>query len=277
METIHIFDEFIDKDLNGSDPQILHQKRTKLEPFIYDILKIKYYTIFDTFWKKNTVQKDTNKSIVIIERRIHPNLSFLIRNMFYYARDWSITIICSDINFSYLKTILTNNSENVILLPLFEGSPEKDIAIEEYNTLLKSSSFYNLLSYEHLLIVQTDTYLRRKIDETIFNYDYVASYFAWDKTSCGGGMSFRKRSSMIDICDTFKKEIIMEDCFINEGVKELGYTMPDYKDGINYICESCYSENPFGLHQWWTFYSIKSDPYLVFLKNYLELEILKDE
>ena len=110
MESIHIFDEFIDKDLNGSDPQILHQKRTKLEPFIYDILKIKYYNIFDTFWKKNTVQKDTNKSIVIIERRIHPNLSFLIRNMFYYARDWSITIICSDINFSYLKTILTNNN-----------------------------------------------------------------------------------------------------------------------------------------------------------------------
>ena len=276
MDTIHIFDEFIDKDLNGSDPQILHEKRTRLEPFIYDILKTKYYSIFDTFWKNNSIKKNTNKSIVIIERRIHSNLAFLIRNMFYYARDWSMTIICSDTNFSYLKTILTNNSDNVILIPLFEGNPNRDIAINEYNSLLKSSYFYNLLPFEHLLIVQTDTYLRRKIDETIFNYDYVASYFAWDKTSCGGGMSYRKRSSMITICDNFKKEISIEDCFINEGVKMLGYTIPDYKDGLNYICESFYSENPFGLHQWWTFYSIKSDPYLIFFNKYLELEILKE-
>jgi hypothetical protein len=276
MDTIHIFDEFIDKDLNGSNPQILHEKRTKIEPFIYDILKTKYYSIFDTFWKNNSIKKNTNKSIVIIERRIHPNLSFLIRNMFYYARDWSMTIICSDVNFSYLKTVLTNNSDNVILLPLFEGNPNRDIAINEYNNLLKSSYFYRLLPFEHLFIVQTDTYLRRKIDENILNYDYVASFFAWDKTSCGGGMSYRKRSSMISICDKFKKEISIEDCYINEGVKMLGYTIPKYEDGLNYICESCYSENPFGLHQWWTFYSIKSDPYLIFFNKYLELEILKD-
>jgi hypothetical protein len=276
MDTIHIFDEFIDKDLNGSNPEILHKKRTSIEPFIYDILKTKYYSIFDTFWKNNSIKKNTNKSIVIIERRIHPNLAFLIRNMFYYARDWSMTIICSDVNFSYLKTVLTNNSDNVILLPLFEGNPNRDIAINEYNNLLKSSYFYRLLPFEHLFIVQTDTYLRRKIDESILNYDYVASFFAWDKTSCGGGMSYRKRSSMISICDKFKKEISIEDCFINEGVKMLGYTIPDYKDGLNYICESCYSENPFGLHQWWTFYSIKSDPYLIFFNKYLELEILKD-
>lgn len=276
MDTIHIFDEFIDKDLNGSNPQILHEKRTKIEPFIYDILKTKYYSIFDTFWKNNSIKKNTNKSIVIIERRIHPNLAFLIRNMFYYARDWSMTIICSDVNFSYLKTVLTNNSDNVILLPLFEGNPNRDIAINEYNNLLKSSYFYRLLPFEHLFIVQTDTYLRRKIDENILNYDYVASFFAWDKTSCGGGMSYRKRSSMISICDKFKKEISIEDCFINEGVKMLGYKIPDYKDGLNYICESCYSENPFGLHQWWTFYSIKSDPYLIFFNKYLELEILKE-
>jgi hypothetical protein len=276
MDTIHIFDEFIDKDLNGSNPEILHKKRTSIEPFIYDILKTKYYSIFDTFWKNNSIKKNTNKSIVIIERRIHPNLAFLIRNMFYYARDWSMTIICSDVNFSYLKTVLTNNSDNVILLPLFEGNPNRDIAINEYNNLLKSSYFYRLLPFEHLFIVQTDTYLRRKIDESILNYDYVASFFAWDKTSCGGGMSYRKRSSMISICDKFKKEISIEDCFINEGVKMLGYKIPDYKDGLNYICESCYSENPFGLHQWWTFYSIKSDPYLIFFNKYLELEILKD-
>jgi len=44
METIHMFNEFINKEDNDTTR---HEKRTKLEPLIFDILKVKYYTIFD--------------------------------------------------------------------------------------------------------------------------------------------------------------------------------------------------------------------------------------
>ena len=91
METIDIFDNTMNDH---------HTKRLRLEPLIFDILKIKYYTLFDTFWKENTIIRKTDRSIIIVERRIHENLAFILRNVFYYARDWAITIFCSDINYN---------------------------------------------------------------------------------------------------------------------------------------------------------------------------------
>lgn len=257
-----MFDEF----LGEATPETIHDKRIKLEPLIFDVLKQKYYSIFDKFWKYNTIIKNTNKSIVIIERRIHENLPFLLRNMFYYARDWAITVVCSDKNFRYVKTICTNNMNNVSILPLFNGNPNRVQGIQEYNDILKSEEFYQSLSYEHLFIVQTDTYLRKPIDETMFEYDYVAAPWAWDETSAGGGMSYRKRSTMIDICNNFKKNIPMEDAFINEGIKEMGYKMPVFMKGITYIAESCHYDDVMGVHQWWTFLNPDDD----FSKDILE-------
>ena len=245
METIHIFDEFPGENTLEN----IHEKRMKLEPLIYDILKRKYFRLFEEYWRNNTIKKDSNESIVIVERRIHPNLAFLLRNMFYYARDWSITIICSDNNYNYIKTICTNNKDNVNILALFNGNPSREVAINEYNSLLKDYTFYEKLIYEHLFFVQTDTYLRKPIDESMFNYDYVAAPWSWDETSAGGGMSYRKRSAMIDICKNFKGDYNMEDGFINNGIKVLGYKMPEFMDGIQYVVESCYYDDPMGVHQ----------------------------
>lgn len=253
MQTIHIYDEFL-HDYKDVTDEIRHNKRVKLESLIFDILKQKYYTMHDEFWKTHTLQKNTNKSIVLIERRIHENLAFVIRNMAYYARDWSITIVCSDINYAYCKTIATNNANNIILLPLFEGNPNRDIARNEYNTLLKSAEFYKSLPFEHIFIVQTDSYLRKPIDESMFTYDLVAAPLSWDETSVGGGMSYRKRSSMINVCEKFLYDAEGEDCFICEGVKLMNYSIPDIYKGIEYIAESIFVEDPMGTHQWWTYY-----------------------
>ena len=100
METIHIFDEFPGK----LTTEQRHQKRTRLEPLVFDILKQKYWTPIDIFWQTHKVPSeiDANKCIVIVERRIHENLAFLIRNVAYFAPTWAITIICSDINLNIL-------------------------------------------------------------------------------------------------------------------------------------------------------------------------------
>jgi hypothetical protein len=273
METIHIFDEFINKEDNDTTR---HEKRIKLEPLIFDILKVKYYNIFDTFWKNNSVIKNTNKSIVIIERRIHENLAFLLRNMFYYAPSWAITVICSDINYNYIKDICTNNLNNITIIPLLKENPEREIARIEYNNILKSYSFYENIPYEHIFIVEMDSYLRKPIDETIFQYDYVAAPYSWDETSSGGGMSYRKRSVMLNICKQYISDIPMQDCYALEGIKTLGYKMPEFMDGITYIAESCFYDDPMGVHQWWTFFRVEDEYAEEILKNYLELEILKE-
>ena len=266
METLCIFDEIHN----------LHDKRTKLEPLIFDILKNKYLNTFEEFWRAHSVIKDTNKSIVIVERRIHENLLFILRNVFYYAKSWAITVICSDINYNYVKTICTNNSDSVNIIPLFQGNPERDIARAEYNDLLKTSFFYEQIPYEHLFLVEMDSYLRKPIDETMFNYDYVAAPWAWDESSAGGGMSYRKRSVMLNMCKNFKSDTPMQDCYALEGIKALGYKMPCFESGLSYISESCYINNPMGVHQWWTFFTTNTEYSNEVFHNYLDLEILKD-
>ena len=270
MDSIELFSEYIKENNN---PEFLHKKRVHVEPLIFDILKVKYYNIFDKFWNENSIPRNTNKSIILVERRIHENLAFILRNMFYFARNWSITVVCSDINYNYLKTICGNNANKIRLLLLLEGNPDRDIARTEYNDLLKSKEFYEMLPFEHLFFVEMDTYLRKPIDESMFDYDYVAAPYNWDFSSAGGGMSYRKKSAILDICNRFTSKTPMQDCFINEGIKALGYKMPHYLDGMKYVCESCFYVDPMGVHQWWTFMDENVQHKELIFHNYLKLDI----
>ena len=68
METIHIFDEY-KKEYKSE--QTLHNKRTQIEPLIYDILKHKYFNVFEQFWRKNSIPTHSNKSIILIEDKLN--------------------------------------------------------------------------------------------------------------------------------------------------------------------------------------------------------------
>lgn len=272
MLTKHLFDEFQEGYETITD-ELRHKKRLTLEPLIYDILKSKYGTFFEKWWKTYTVPKDSAKTIVIIERRIHPNLWFLIRNACYFCKGWSVVFVCSKINLSYIQEILEHNKENCKYLVAFQDSPSREQAIQEYNTILKDANFYSALPSEHCLFLQTDTYLRKPFPDEILKYDYVASPFTWDETSAGGGISYRKRSLMIDICNRNKCNYENEDTFICQGVKELGYSLPEFMEGITYFVESCLYEDPIGIHQWWTFFNPSMEYADEIFKSLLELLI----
>lgn len=255
MTTLRIFDEF-PESFDEITAEIRHKKRLALEPFIYDILKTKYGRTLDAWWKKYTIPNHTqsDKTIVIIERRIHPNLWFLIRNFCYFCQGWSVLFVCSKTNIRYIQEILEHNRNNCMFMVAFSDSPDREKAIQEYNTLLKDANFYNTLPSENNLFIQTDTYLRKPIPNEILQYDYVASPFTWDNTSAGGGLSFRKRSAMIKICSQPNNAFETEDTFICNGVKENEMKMPEFMEGIQYFVESCLYEDPVGVHQWWTFF-----------------------
>jgi len=251
IETIHIFDEFSQAP-NELTPEQRHKKRMALDPMIYDILKHKYGKKLEEFWNSHTVPNETDSYLILVERRIHPNLAFVLQNAAYFARTWGIVLVCSDVNYEYCKTIC--GDKDVKLLPLFQGNPEPLIGKTEYNTLLKSASFYSSLPGEHHLFLQVDTYLRKAVPEHWKEFDHLAAPYEWDESSVGGGLSYRKKSSMITLCNTQTDTVCDEDAYICEGVKALGMKMPPFEDAVTYISESCIYEDPIGVHQWWTFF-----------------------
>ena len=265
MLTRHIFDEFTESALELTNER-RHQKRLRLEPLIYDILKARYLKPLEEFWNTYEIPMNSDKCVVLVERRIHENLYFNLRNMVYFARGWSMCIVCSDINLNYCKEISGHNKDRITFLPLFRGSPDGKTAKSEYNNLLKSAEFYSMLTAENLLFTQTDAYLRKHIPDNLITYDYVASPFSWNETMAGGGLSFRKRAVMIDICRKIGTKECDEDIYISSGVKQLAYKMPEIAEGITYFAESCILLEPdslyggaVGVHQWWTYFTNDMD------------------
>jgi hypothetical protein len=259
-ETPHIFDEFIDSNGESTKEEI-HRKRVSLEPLVFGILKRKYGDLFRNAFQSYKRPEKSDKCVLIIERRIHENLEFILHNVAYYANGWNIAILCSDINIRYIRAILGDRRPEITVLQVFSGSPDRDTARSEYNSLLKSAEFYESLptKWNHLLTVQMDSYLRRVIPDSITQYDFIASISSWDTTNMSGGMTYRRRQTMIDVCNRYtpvNKEALDEDDYIFKGTQHLGYSIPSYDIAKNLIVESHFPlENIdfFGLHQWWTF------------------------
>ena len=269
---MEIFSDF-PKGLGKMTDEEKHEKRLVMEERIFGALKDKYLNYLRSWWLTYRVPKVSDKSIVIVERRIHPNLEFILYNAAYYARDWAITIVCSDINIDYIRSLLGPNIDSVSLIQMFEGNPEPAVGKNEYNYLLQSSEFYEAMTSENLLMMEMDTYLRKPIASEILKYDYVAAPYSWDNSSSGGGLSFRKRSAMLAICSTFTDLCHAQDIYALKGMQSLGYIIPPYDEAIHYFCESCYYKDPVGFHQWWTFFTINNDDAETIFHTYMTLEL----
>lgn len=252
IDTIHMFDEFSQSPDELSKEQ-RHKKRLSLEPLVYGALTRKYGAFLKKFWDNHTVPSDTNKRIILVERRIHPNLAFCLYNAGYYGRDWGLTIVCSDTNFEYCKAIV-GEKETVQILPFFQGIGTPEQGKQEYNSLLQSETFYNLFTEDNLCIMETDCYFRRKIPDWVLEYDLVGCPYDWDESMAGGGLSFRNRKAMLKICSTVSEKLGAQDVYLWKGAQELGFRLPSFEKTSTELTESIFSLNPFGVHQWWTFF-----------------------
>jgi hypothetical protein len=251
IETIHIFDEF-SQSPNELTLEKRHLKRMALDPLIYDILKHKYGRQLESFWKDYSLPTTTDSYLIFVERRLHPNLAFVLQNAAYFARGWGIVLVCSDMNYEYCKEVC--KGKDVDIRPLFQGNPEPSTGKLEFNTLLKSKEFYESLPGDYHLFLEVDCYIRKQIPEEWKLYDFVAAPYEWDEAAIGGGFFFRKKSASIRVCEKYKDDVWAVDTYMYKGGRQLGFKIPSFETGITYISESCIYEDPIGVHQWWTFF-----------------------
>ena len=270
--TIHIFDEFDFPDKHLTD-SILAKKRYEMEKIIFSILKTRYGTLLHNFWKSYNPPKISTKQIVIIERRIHENLEFILHNCAWAGRDgnWSLAIVCSDINLNYVKSIVGEKSVQII--PYFQGNPSSEKGKEEYNQLLQTKEFYNWFTADNLCLVEMDCYFLKPIPESVTSCDFIASPYAWQMDTAGGGLSFRKRKTMIDICEKITEKYPCQDVYISDGIVKLGYSMPPVLYSKEICAESILYCDPVGVHQWWTFFNPQLEGAIEIFERFMKIDI----
>lgn len=272
--TITIFDEFPLPVEALSDSE-RHRKRTELERMIFTILKLQYGKVFGDFWQSYSLPVRSTKQIVIVERRIHENLEFILQNCAWAGSEggWSLAVVCSDLNKRYVESILGPKVEQVQLVPWFKGNPDPATGKREYNTLLQTAEFYELFQADTLCLVEMDCYFRKPIPEIVTTCDFIAAPYAWAQGEAGGGLSFRNRRAMATICRRGFDILPAQDVFASRAMKEVGFTTPPLLFTKDIISESIHDCDPIGVHQWWTFFNPSREDASEIFERFMKIDI----
>jgi hypothetical protein len=230
--------------------------RRTLEVDVFRRLREKYQSMLDSFWSTAAFPTKSKKTVLFIERRIHPNTDFVLKNMMYFCPGFSLTVVCSRENESQIREILgpAHEATTHFIVPFDTNSPDLKTGYEDYNRLLTSADFWRQIDAEFILTSQTDNYLRHKLPPILDSLDYCAAYWGWKPHLVGGGgLTWRRRDAVIRMCEMRPNSGLAEDCFFSEMCCYMGAEVLEYEDGREIFCESYLPDDPVGVHQWWTY------------------------
>lgn len=244
----------------SEEPLALHEYRTQLEPYVYMHLIEKYGTMLQAHWEHYIPPTKSNYAAVIVERRIHPNFRFILQNIAWAAPYMSVYIFCSDVNKAFIHAILGDKKDNFRIIEAFIGNPSRTEAIKDYNNLLTMSTFYETIDANYMLTVQMDNIIRKKLPLSIFTGDYWGNPWFWDKLQAGGGgATIRRVSYMIDLCKKYRPDIsIQNESNEDSWISDKTITFPSIETRTEFSMESVPADDPYILHQFWTF----ANPYI---------------
>lgn len=200
---------------------------------------------------------------VIVEPRKHAALSLVLSNFNKNLNDkWKFLIYHGNLNGDYIREIITSNKmeSRCIMISLNIDN----LTINDYNRLLYSHFFYQNIDTDYFLIFQTDTLISSKYKNNIYaflDYDYVGAPWRNLNKVGNGGLSFRKKSKMIEMIQKggyIKKdgEFHYEDRFFTNTTGDnidITLNIPTVEAAKQFSVETIFSDNSFGLHKPWNY------------------------
>jgi hypothetical protein len=199
-----------------------------------------------------TNNKSYKYTAVIVEPREHKALKYVLNNFLENLNnDWCILIMHGNLNEAFVNNIINNDLILNKSRILKHNLKVDNLTIDEYNKLLKSIEFHNLILTKMFLVFQTDTIICNKFKDNIYNfmnYDYVGA--PWYNGNVGnGGLSLRRKSKMIEIINKCPMNTENEDLFFSFGCDKVDVYKPTFEDAKNFSIEHIYSQNSFGIHK----------------------------
>lgn len=198
------------------------------------------------------IYENTDYTAVIVESRKHKDLETILKMVMYFLNEsdsdikWGLKLFHGEYNKQFVENI-TKKWNNVNLENMNVG----DLSVFEYGKLLKSSSFWKSIDSENILVFQTDSSLLKFGIDKFISYIYVGA--PWIKPKEGklvgnGGLSFRKKSKMLEITNSYlNSDIEMEDIYFCKYLKE--EELPDIEIAKQFSVEDVEYDNPLGIHQ----------------------------
>ncbi len=233
---------------------------------IYLILIIIILIILLLIKNNKNKNKFTNSNYkytaVIIEPREHKALKYVLNNFLENLNeDWVFIIMHGNLNETYVDNIINNDLSKYKYRISKHNLKVDNLTAFDYNNLLKSLKFYELIPTETFLIFQTDSIICSKFKDNInkfMNYDYVGAPWASDGNVGNGGLSLRKKSKMIEIINKCPKFRIPDDPYNNENGEDVYFSYacegvslnkPSLEEAKLFSIEQVYSSNSFGIHK----------------------------
>jgi hypothetical protein len=260
-----------------------HTFRMILEKPIFDKLRELYMSKLKETWiAGNGFSNNPKHTIFIYETRCHENLEFLIYNLYYFtrSRSWAVLFYCTAEVESYIRSTVGPLADTIQFTPIpsvFSSTDSNDSHGENrniYNDMMLSMEFWQSLSdrsISHILVAQTDCYLRKPLVIDVDAYDYIPAPWAWAPNSPGGGgLTIRRVQKALDIHKRFPELACGqgEDFWFSEGIVKVGGTVDNFL-----FAESYMNPDAVGVHQWWTFVADMDDIKLDVFEKYMELEV----
>ena len=195
---------------------------------------------------------------IIVEPRTHPALNFVLKNVNkHLSYEWDIIVVHGNKNKEYVEKIVANISPRIKLHNLNIDN----LTVADYNKLLTSRSFYDIIPTEMFLVFQTDSMICNSTDVSIdefMEYDYVGAPFAHINGEVGnGGFSLRRKSKMLEILEKCPyKDSVPEDVYFSDTFnecKEVHVKKPSREIASRFSNESEMTEISFGIHKTWVY------------------------
>jgi len=220
-------------------------------------------------------------SAIMIEPRKHNAFKFVLHNFLENLSDeWGIIIFHGLLNDIYVKNIVDELDEkqksriNVVNLQV------ENLNHHTYSQLFFNPTLYDFIPTETFLVFQTDSMIlpeNKHLINDFLQYDYVGAPWA-DGVVGNGGLSLRKKSKMLEIIKHKDDKNMMEDYFFSHNVPSfINYHVPTCTHAKKFSIETVFDDSPFGVHNFWKYFSSENTEKLLTKYPYLKTLIQLNE
>jgi hypothetical protein len=170
--------------------------------------------------------ENSDKIAVIVDPRYDDLMEAVIRQHMFFLnpRGWNLMVVSHKLHEDKIRDVFPNCVFVAIDESLIYYNDDKpNMTLSSYNNIMLTIDFWKIVPCENILIFQKDCFMYKMFDDKFLEYDYVGARAELctlennqEMYLMNGGLSFRKKTAMIDCLQQCSFEQIYEQIDMNK-------------------------------------------------------------